>query len=486
MSQPSTADTAGSTAPGRVGVGADGANRPLIDAELMDVLPRRLRSRHLSMIGIGGVIGAGLFVGSGAGVAIAGPGILLSYLGAGALAIVVMRMLGEMVAAYPANGAFSVHAERALGRWAGFTVGWMYWIMLVVVLAIEATGAGVILHGWVPGVSQWVWVLILVLFFTITNLATVGTYGEMEFWFATIKVVAIVGFIALGLLATFGLLPNTHAVGFTNLTGHGGFLPHGWSGVLSGLLAVVFAFGGLELVTIAAAEAGDPARAIGRAVSSTVWRILLFYVGSMVVVVMLLPWNDSAIGKSPYVAVLDRIGIPATGDLMNVVVLLALLSALNANLYGASRMMQSLAIRGEAPKMLQGISGRGVPYPAILVSVVFGFVSVFLSYEWPDTVFLRLANAIGGVVLAIWAMIACTQLRMRRLLERNGDPLVLRMWGYPYVTWAALAVMAVITVLLLARSDTSTSTLSTIILMAVVVAASLIREAVLRRRTTVS
>ncbi|MEU3710692.1 amino acid permease [Streptomyces catenulae] len=409
-----------------------------------------LKQRHLTMLGLGGVIGAGLFVGSGAGIAVAGPGITVSYLIAGALAMLIMRMLGEMSAAMPASGAFSVHAERALGRWAGFSVGWLYWFLLVVVLAVEATGAAQIAHGWVPAVPQWGWVLLFMVVFTGANLAAVKNFGEFEFWFATLKVTAIVLFLVLSLLAIFGVLPDTEPVGLANLTGQGGFLPRGWSGVVSGVLAVVFAFGGLEVVTIAAAESDDPARAVGRAVRSAVWRILFFYVGSMLVIVTLLPWSKLVPGKSPYVAVLDHIGIPAAGLIMNIVVFVALLSALNANLYGASRMIFSLAERGEAPRGLLKVAGGGVPRRAVLASVAFGFVSVLLNLEWPDSVFLYLLNAVGAVLLFVWALIAVSQLRLRRRIEQEApEKLTLRMWAFPYLTWAALAGMAAVLVLML-------------------------------------
>ncbi|MCD9141715.1 amino acid permease [Streptomyces albireticuli] len=409
-----------------------------------------LKQRHLTMLGLGGVIGAGLFVGSGAGIAVAGPGIIVSYLIAGALAMLVMRMLGEMSSAMPASGAFSVHAERALGRWAGFTVGWLYWFLLVVVLAVEATGAAQIANGWVPSVPQWGWVLIFMVVFTAANLAAVKNFGEFEFWFATLKVGAIVLFLGLSLLAIFGVLPDTSAVGMSNLTGQGGFLPHGWSGVVSGVLAVVFAFGGLEVVTIAAAESDDPARAVGRAVRSAVWRILFFYVGSMLVIVTLLPWSSMEPGKSPYVAVLDHIGVPGAGQIMNIVVFVALLSALNANLYGSSRMVFSLAERGEAPRSLLKVSGGGVPRRAVLASVAFGFASVILNLKWPDSIFHYLLNAVGAVLLFVWGLIAASQLRLRRRIEREmPDRLTLRMWGFPYLTWVALAAMAAVLVLML-------------------------------------
>ncbi|MFF2193391.1 amino acid permease [Streptomyces sp. NPDC058157] len=413
-------------------------------------LSHSLKQRHLTMLGLGGVIGAGLFVGSGAGISIAGPAIICSYLLAGALAMLVMRALGEMSAAMPASGSFSVYAEKALGRWAGFSAGWLYWFLLVVVLAVEATGAAKIAHGWLPSVDQWVWVLLFMVVFTLTNLAAVRNFGEFEFWFAALKVGAIVLFLVLGTLAVFGLLPDTEPVGLANLSGQGGFFPKGMGGVVAGMLAVVFAFGGLEVVTIAAAESDDPARSVSRAVRSAVWRILFFYVGSMLVIVTLLPWDSLKPGESPYVAVLDSIGIPAAGQIMNIVVFVALLSALNANLYGSSRMIFSLAERGEAPKGLLKVSGGGVPRRAVLASVVFGFASVVLNLLWPDTVFLYMLNAVGAVLLFVWALIAVSQLRLRPRLEREmPERLTLPMWLFPYLTWAALLGMAAVLVLML-------------------------------------
>ncbi|MFD6874443.1 MULTISPECIES: amino acid permease [unclassified Streptomyces] len=423
---------------------------PLTEDGLQEPLSHSLKQRHLTMLGLGGVIGAGLFVGSGAGIGIAGPAIILSYLLAGVLAMLVMRMLGEMSAAMPASGSFSVYAQKALGRWAGFSAGWLYWFLLVVVLAVEATGAAKIANGWLPSVDQWVWVLVFMVVFTICNLAAVRNFGEFEFWFAALKVGAIVLFLILGTLAIFGLLPDTDPVGMANLTGHGGFLPAGMGGVVAGMLAVVFAFGGLEVVTIAAAESDDPARSVARAVRSAVWRILFFYVGSMLVIVTLLPWDSLEPGQSPYVAVLDSIGIPAAGQIMNIVVFVALLSALNANLYGSSRMVFSLAERGEAPRSLLKVSGGGVPRRAVFASVAFGFVSVVLNLLWPDTVFLYMLNAVGAVLLFVWALIAVSQLKLRGMLEREmPERLTLRMWLFPYLTWAALVGMAAVLVLML-------------------------------------
>ncbi|MGZ3144036.1 amino acid permease [Lentzea chajnantorensis] len=432
-----------------------------------------LRERHLTMIALGGVIGAGLFVGTGAGIAIAGPAVLISFGLAGLLALLVMRMLGEMAAEHPSGGAFSVHAEKAIGPWAGFTVGWGYWSAVVVVLAVEATGAAKIASGWLPAVPQWAWVLVFMSVLTAVNLANVRNFGEFEFWFAGLKVAAIVLFLLLGGAAVLGLLPGVDSPGVSNLRD---FLPHGWGGVVAGLMAVVFAFGGLEVVTIAAADAEDPKRAIGKAVRTSVTRLLVFYLGSMAVVVTLLPWNDSEVGASPYVAVLTRIGIPGAAQIMNVVIFVALLSAINATLYGAARMLSSLADRGEAPKSLLR-RRNGVPRNAVLASVAFGFVSVGLNYLWPDTVFLLLLNAVGSALLVVWGFIAVSQLRMRRGI---ADPVV-PMWGYPYLSWLALAAIVGIVGLMLADSQARGQILSTGVLFAVIAAVGVARSA---RRST--
>lgn len=322
-----------------------------------------LKNRHLSMIAIGGVIGAGLFVGSGAGIAATGPGILLSYGLAGVLVVLVMRMLGEMAAADPQSGSFSAYADRALGRWAGFTIGWLYWFFWVVVLAVEATAGAKILNGWLPAVPQWAFALLVMAVLTGTNLFSVSSYGEFEFWFAGIKVVAIAAFIVVGVLAMFGLLPGTHAVGSANLVGHGGFLPHGVGAIFTGMLTVVFAFMGSEIVTLAAGESEDPEKAVTKATNSVIWRIGVFYLGSIFIVVTLLPWNSASVKSSPYVAVLEHVGIPGAAQVMNVIVLTAVLSCLNSGLYTASRMAFSLGRRGDAPAAFARVTGRGCRGP---------------------------------------------------------------------------------------------------------------------------
>ncbi|MEU5427890.1 amino acid permease [Streptomyces olivoreticuli] len=418
-------------------------------------LSNGLKQRHLSMIALGGVIGAGLFVGSGAGIAAAGPSIVLAYAASGLLVMFVMRMLGEMSAANPASGSFSVHADRAIGRWAGFTAGWMFWTLLVVGVAIEAIGAAHIVQGWLPGTPSWLWVLVFMALFCGTNLGAVSNFGEFEFWFAALKIGAIALFLILGTLAVLGVLPGSDSPGAAHLVHDGGFLPNGANGLMIGLLASLAAYGGLETVTIAAAESENPVRGVAKAVRTTMWRIGIVYVGSMLVIVTLIPWNDKAVTENgPYAAVLDRLGVPGGGQIMNVVVLIALLSAMNANIYGSSRMAYSLVSRGQGPKALGKVS-RGVPRRAVLASSAFGFFAVLLSYWYPTTVFAWLLNMVGGVVLVVWGFIAASQLLLRRRLEREApEQLVVRMWGFPYLTWVTLAGVAGALVLMTLDADT--------------------------------
>ncbi|AEW94115.1 MULTISPECIES: amino acid permease [Streptomycetaceae] len=443
-----------------------------------------LKNRHLSMIAIGGVIGAGLFVGSGAGIAAAGPAILLSYALVGAMVVLVMRMLGEMSAANPASGSFSAYADRALGRWAGFTIGWLYWFFWVVVLAVEAMAGAGILNGWFPAVPVWGWALIVMVVLTATNLFSVGSYGEFEFWFAGIKVFAIAAFLVLGALAAFGVLPGTHdqAVGLTNLTGHGGFLPKGPGAILTGVLMVVFSFMGSEIVTLAAGESADPRKAVTKATNSVIWRIAVFYLGSILIVVSLLPWDSAEVKKSPYVAVLNHIGIAHAGQVMNVIVLTAVLSCLNSGLYTASRMAFSLSKRGDAPRAFGRTTPRGVPAVAILASVVFGFVAVFFDYEFPTTVFQFLLNSSGAVALFVWLVICFSQLRMRRMIERDApEKLTVKMWAYPYLTWVTIGMILFVIGYMFTDSDGRQQMVLSLLAAGIVLVVAVVRERIGKR-----
>lgn len=406
-------------------------------------LQHKLQRRHLSMLAIAGVIGAGLFVGSGAAIQTAGPGVLVSYAAAGVIVVLVMRMLGEMAATRPETGSFSSYADLAIGRWAGFSVGWLYVWFWIIVVGIEATAGAQILGRWGPDeIPQWAWALALMIVLTLTNLASVKSFGEFEFWFASIKVAAIAVFLIFGVIAILGLMPGYDPPGLSNLTGHGGFLPNGASMIPAALLVVVLSMFGAEIATIAAGESRNPAVAVRSAVRSVVWRILVFYLGSIAIVVTLMPWDSASVRLSPYVAVMDLYGIPAAATIMDVIILTAVLSCLNSGLYTASRMLFSLSQRGEAPASWSKLGRRSVPTVTILASTVVGFLTVVLNYIAPETVFLFLANTSGAIALYVWLVISVSQLRLRRTLDAgNLAQLKVKMWAYPYLTWLTIAAL---------------------------------------------
>ncbi|WP_247956607.1 amino acid permease [Microbacterium galbinum] len=406
-----------------------------------------LTRRQISMMGLGSAIGAGLFVGSGQAIGLAGPAVLISYLVAGSIVVLVMAMLAEMVAARPSSGAFSSYAQDAMGRSAGSAVGWMYWIQLVVVIAAEATGAAGIVAGWVPAVPAWVWVLLFVAAFTAINLFAVSGYGRFEFWFAAIKVTAIIVFLVIGVCAILGLFPGVPATGIAHLFDEGGFAPNGAAGIAAALLIVVFAFGGTELVAIAAAESADPGRSIRRIVRQVLVRILVFYLGSIFVIVAVLPWNTPAVLDGPFSAVLATLRLPGVDLVMSIIVVVALLSAMNANIYGASRMVFSLGERGLAPRALTRTTVKGVPRIAVVASVAFGFVAVGLNWAFPDVVLPVLLNVVGSTLLVTWAAVAVSQIILRRRAERTGTELPIRMWGFPWLSWLCVALIAGVVVL---------------------------------------
>ncbi|WP_434111521.1 amino acid permease [Paraburkholderia caffeinilytica] len=408
-----------------------------------------LKERHMTMIALGGVIGAGLFVGSGVVVQQAGPAAVLSFLITGGLIVLVMRMLGEMACAMPAVGSFYEYArlafagKRGPGKLAGFLTGWMYWYFWVIVVAVEAVAGAKLVQFWLPEMPAWAISLALLVVLTATNLISVGSYGEFEFWFASIKVAAIVVFLFLGGLYVLGLWPasmHTTSV-MPTLLSHGGLMPKGIGPVLSGAVAATGFYFGAEIVTIAAAEAHEPVKAVAKATNSVITRVLIFYVGSILLVVALVPW-DSPKMATPYVSALDAMGIPAAANVMNAIVLSAVLSALNSGLYAASRMMFALTRHGDAPAALARVNRRGVPVRAILIGTLFGYVSVVMSYVSPDTVFAFLVNSYGTVAIFVYVLIAVSQLKLRARLEREAPEMLrVRMWCYPYLTCFAIVGM---------------------------------------------
>ncbi|MGO4260896.1 amino acid permease [Lysobacter sp. TAB13] len=423
-------------------------------------LGHALKSRQLVMMGLGSAIGAGLFLGSGVGVQTAGPAVLLSYLIAGVLVIIVMRALGEMAAVRPTSGAFSVYAADAMGPTAGATLGWLWWVQLVIVIAAESVGAAGLLATIWPQLPVAAMSLVFMSVFTCVNLLGVKNFGEFEFWFAILKVAAILAFIVIGALLLLGLLPEVASPGFANFTAHGGFAPKGWAGVGAALLVVVFAFGGTEIVAVAAAETQDPERSITRAIRTVAWRILVFYIGSLAVIIAVVPWNSESL-KSPFAAVLEAARIPGAATAITLVAVVALLSALNANLYGASRMIFSLAQRREAPGFLAHLSGSRVPVAAVLASVAFGFIATALELLYPEKVLPALLNVVGSTCLLVWTLSLVSQLILRRRADRAGTVLPFKMWAFPYVTWLGLGILAMVFVLALLTEGPRMQLLST-------------------------
>ncbi|CAK9888714.1 MULTISPECIES: GABA permease [Pseudomonas] len=404
-------------------------------------LAQGFKPRHVTMLSIAGIIGAGLFVGSGHAIAAAGPAAILAYVLSGLLVILVMRMLGEMAVANPDTGSFSTYADQAIGPWAGFTIGWMYWWFWVLVIPIEALAAGHVLNNWFPLVDAWLFALLSIIALAATNLFSVAKYGEFEFWFALFKVVAIIAFISLGAAVLMGWLPEREVSGLSRLLeSHGGFAPNGVSAVVGAFITVMFSFIGTEAVTIAAAESQSPAKNIARATRSVIWRIGVFYLLSIAVIISIVPWNDPQLASvGSYQRALELMNIPHAKLMMDVVVLVAVASCMNSSIYIASRMLFSLGKRGEAPRQVKVTSAVGVPRAAVIASTVLGAVITVVSYFAPAGLFQFLLASSGAIALLVYLVIAVSQLRMRRMLLKQKVELTFRMWLFPWLTYLVIA-----------------------------------------------
>ena len=423
------------TVPGKSG----GSTKPSVHASL--------RPRHLTMIALGGIIGASLFVGSGTVIRSVGPAALISYAIGGALVILVMRMLGEMSANRPVVGSFMEYARDGLGEWAGFTIGWLYWYFWVGVVAFEAVIVGRILHEWIPMVPDWTFALAGLLLLTLSNLMSLRSFGETEFWLASIKVSAIVVFLIFGTLYVTGLLPNSTG-SVSNLTVHG-FMPYGWTAVLNGVAVVIFSYFGTEIVTMAAAESEQPAKSVAKATNTIVWRIVFFYIGSVAILLMVVPWDELPSQTSPFAFAFGKFGLPAADQVMNAVVLTAALSVLNSGLYSGSRMLFALSKHGYAPRWVEDRNRNGVPWKAILLSTVVGYVAIAANYVAPKMIFDFIMNSAGLVALFVYAFVALTQWRLRnRMSVAERDSLKLKMWLHPWLNIMVLAAVALIVVLM--------------------------------------
>ena len=396
-----------------------------------------LRPRHVIMITIGGLIGAGLFVGSSAAIAVAGPAVVFSYLITGLIVLLVMRMAGEMAVASPHVNSFTEFAREGLGPIGGFAAGWLYWYFWVIVVPVEAIAGANILHEWLP-LPTWQLGVGLMAIMTGINLVSARSFGEFEFWFASIKVAAIIVFIALAASYALGWNPQGTPT-FGTLFQFGGALPHGFIAVLAGAVTVSFSMIGAEVVTIAAAESQEPARAIAKLTGSIIARLVTFYVGSIFLIVSVVPWTSVRVGESPFALALRSMGYSWAGTVMSAVILTAVLSCLNTAFYVCSRVLFVLAKSGDAPAGLVALSSRRVPTRSVLVAAAAGFIGVLAAYKAPQTVFAFLVNSSAAVALFVYILIGISQIRLRRARERVGIPTPsIAMWLFPWASYIAL------------------------------------------------
>jgi GABA permease len=416
-------------------------------------LSKSLKSRHVSMIAIGGIIGAGLFVGSSTSIHTVGPAVVVSYAIAGAIILLVMRMLSEMAVAVPGVQSFPEFARIGLGPLAGFLSGWLYWYFWVVVVAIEAIAGAKIISDWFPQFPVWMVGVALMALLTGVNLMSTRSYGEFEFWFSSIKVSAIIVFILVTAGYALGLTSPAGPT-FANLTAHGGFAPFGISAVLAGVTSVIFALCGAEIATIAAAESEEPSKIIARMTLSVSVRILIFYILSLLLIVSIVPWDSVVPGVSPFATTLKAIGIPGGELMMNAIVLVAVLSCLNSGLYVTSRALFGLARYGDAPKWLVQVNDRKVPARAILIASLFSYGALAASVLSPERVFSFLVNASGAIMLFLYLLIAFAQLKLRTKYEAEApERLSIRMWFHPFGSWLAIIAMVAVLVFMALSPD---------------------------------
>ncbi|WP_374953182.1 amino acid permease [Pseudoclavibacter sp. RFBJ3] len=416
-------------------------------------LQRSMGARHLVMIALGGVIGSGLFLSSGYTISQAGPlGAVLAY-GIGAVVVyLVMTCLGELAVAYPVSGAFHIYAARSINPATGFTTAWLYWLCWAVALGSEFTAAGILMQRWFPGVDVWIWCLVFAAALFGMNAISARVFGESEFWFSIVKVAAIVVLIILGGAAIFGFAPfggpaaEHGPVFFTNFETPDGLFPTGISGVLVTALAVFYAFSGSELIGVAAGETKDPAKNIPRALKSTVLRLVIFFIGAITVIAAIVPYEETGVTDSPFVTVFEYIGIPFAADIMNFVIITALLSAGNSGLFSCARMLFSLAEEGHAPRAFTKLTRRGIPLTALSVSMLGGLASLISSVMAPETVYLVLVSVAGFAVVAVWMSIVASQFFHRRKFVRAGgdvSTLAYRTPLYPFVPILAFALLSI-------------------------------------------
>ncbi len=401
-------------------------------------MKRGLKNRHLQMIALGGAIGTGLFYGSASTIALAGPAVMLSYLIGGVVIFFIMRMLGEMAVDEPVSGSFSYYATKYWGKFPGFLSGWNYWFNYVLVSMAELTAVGIYMQFWYPDMPQWIAALVCLVVITAVNLINVRLYGEFEFWMALVKISAIVLMIVLGLCLLFGSgqpFPDN----ISNIWQNGGFMPNGWWGLALSITVVMFSFGGIELIGITAGEAENPDHTIPKAINQVIWRILIFYVGTMAVLMALWPWNKVGMEASPFVQIFSNVGVPAAAHILNFVVLTAAVSVYNSAIYSNSRMLYGLAMKNEAPEFLGKLSKRGVPVNGIFVSSGITLLCVALNYFFPGKVFMVLMSVATIAATISWMTITITHLKFRAKCLAEGKATKFKSPFYPVINYICMA-----------------------------------------------
>ena len=428
-------------------------------------LKRGLSNRHIQLIALGGAIGTGLFLGSAGVMSSAGPSMLLGYAIGGLIAFLIMRQLGEMIVEEPVAGSFSHFAHAYWGPFAGFLSGWNYWVLYILVGMAELTAVGKYVQYWYPDIPTWATALAFFVLINLINLSNVKAFGEAEFWFAIIKVGAILGMIALGLYLLVSGAGGEQA-SVTNLWAHGGFFPNGIGGLVVVMAVIMFSFGGLELVGITAAEAENPRKSIPRAINQVVYRILLFYILALGVLLSLYPWDvlvqtltmgDDPYARSPFVQIFSLIGSDTAAHVLNFVVLTAALSVYNSGVYCNSRMLYGLAEQGNAPRMFLKLSRNGVPVLGILVSGLITLLCVALNYVLPQGALIILMSLVVAALVLNWAMISLSHLKFRRSMREQGVvPSFKALWS-PFGNYLCLAFVGFILVVLLLDNSTRLS-----------------------------
>ena len=419
-------------------------------------LERGLEERHIQLIALGGAVGVGLFLGSGTAIQMAGPALLLLYLVSGLILFFIMRSLGELAVSHPVSGSFSAYANEFISPLTGYLTGWTYWFMWIVTCMAEVTAVGVYVKFWIPSLPQWIPALCAIVIMTAINLIAVKAYGEFEFWFALIKIVTIIAMIIMGgAMILFGIGNGGHPIGFSNLWTHGGFFPKGFLGPIMALVMVSFAYVGMELIGVTAGEAKNPEKTLPSAINKVFWRILIFYIGALTVIMSIYPWNELDSIGSPFVLVFSKLGIRAAAGIINFVVLTAALSACNSGIFSTGRMLYNLSLQGTAPKMFGKLSKSHVPVNGILVSASFILIGVILNYLVPGKVFTYVSSVATFGAVWVWGIIVISQMKFRKgLTPKQVKELKFPSLFYPYANWISLAFLALVIVVMFFNPDT--------------------------------